>query len=716
MENNSGDIYEFAEFTLKASELNLWRDDKLVPLSPKVFETLLMLVANAGEILEKEQMIAKIWPSSFVEESNLSQNIYVLRQLFGKDRKFIETVPRRGYRFIEPVQRKKPLAVSAQKKLENEDRGLQFAWRKWSVVAGVFSLAVVVIGMAAFYISRQSEPVKPFDEITMKSLSDSGSAFSPAISPDGRFVAYLDRSQTQSLRLMDVAAGKDVEIKIESDAVPGMLTFSPDGNELYFRTRGRSRSGQRVFRMSYFGGAPVLVANDVWGSFNLSPKGDEMAFFRLDPGNNKESLIVRNISTGSERSVHDIQAPEMFFMQVPPSWSPDSRKVTYLRRQPSGERTSLEVIDVENGTMSSVATGGAKLFHVEWHPDGKSFIAVSKEADKGRQIWRIGYPDGSTRRITNDLNNYTGLSVSTDGLRIVSTKQDFASNVWVYPAGDASAGRELTSGAYGHFSLGDLRFATEDRIVFDARNEVHRDLWITGVNGSEKRRLTENMGSRNTEAVTTSDGRFIYISSNRTGSDSIWRLAQDGSTAQRITDVNGESHWFPTLSHDEQSVFYLARISGRSEIRRIDLATGETQTIFIPKEFAPSHFLQASPDGKYLAFGYKGNEEDLAVAEDGAVVTMKIGFIDLTQPDGFITHDLRTNKALIRFTNGGKTFDYIRGDRIIRRSMEKPDEEETVFALSKGSLYNFDWSLSGTQLAVAQGGTLSDVVHISLPD
>jgi pimeloyl-ACP methyl ester carboxylesterase/DNA-binding winged helix-turn-helix (wHTH) protein/class 3 adenylate cyclase len=103
------EIYSFAGFTLDAAERTLADGTKAITLPPKVFDTLRMLVENGGRVLSKEKMMAAIWDDSFVEENNLAQNISALRRVLGEtaDEKFIETVPKFGYRFVAPVSETK---------------------------------------------------------------------------------------------------------------------------------------------------------------------------------------------------------------------------------------------------------------------------------------------------------------------------------------------------------------------------------------------------------------------------------------------------------------------------------------------------------------------------------------------------------------------------------------------------------------------------------
>jgi TolB-like protein/DNA-binding winged helix-turn-helix (wHTH) protein/Flp pilus assembly protein TadD len=97
-------LYKFGPFCLDPAERKLLRGSEMVALTPKAFDTLLLLVRNSGHLLEKDELIRTLWPDSFVEEGSLSNNIFLLRKALGEDPEFIETIPRRGYRFIAAVR------------------------------------------------------------------------------------------------------------------------------------------------------------------------------------------------------------------------------------------------------------------------------------------------------------------------------------------------------------------------------------------------------------------------------------------------------------------------------------------------------------------------------------------------------------------------------------------------------------------------------------
>src|SRR5438876_3294624 len=108
MTNGGKHFYEFGPFHLDPAEHLLIRGEQPIPLAPKAFETLLLLVESSGHVLQKNELMEALWPDSFVEESNLTQNIFILRKALGGEQgeqHYIKTVPRIGYRFIAPVHR-----------------------------------------------------------------------------------------------------------------------------------------------------------------------------------------------------------------------------------------------------------------------------------------------------------------------------------------------------------------------------------------------------------------------------------------------------------------------------------------------------------------------------------------------------------------------------------------------------------------------------------
>jgi len=725
MSNNVNNLYEFGEYTVNAKERNLWRGDELIPLPPKVFATLLALVSAEGRTVTKDELLASIWSDSFVEESNLSQNIYTLRLIFGKENKFIETIPRKGYKFAIPVTRRSTSKEDLENGVEivpppREQQPLSNTFSRRSKFFAFSALVVVILLLMGLFVfnefGKDGTTTETTETLELKSITDSGTASSPTISPDGKFIAYIDRKdKARPIHLMDVQAGRTITVPFDGKVAPGMLAFSPDGRDIYFRQRGLWRNARNIYRISYFGGEPELVAEDVWGQFSISPDGNRLAFFREDTATNVDQLIVKNLRTSVETKALELAPPEQFFLLVAAAWSPDGKQLAYVLRNSQGLRSDINILTLDDGTIQKISTDLQKIFQIVWRPDGASILTLAKEPEKGRQIWNVEYPAGKTSRVTNDLNSYLEISLSKDGKTFVSELQSLTSNVWVYPINEPAAGKALTTGSYGQFALGDLNFTALDRIIYDGRNEVERDLWSVNIGDGKQTRLTSDNGSRNGQVTATSDGQYLYISSNRDDTESIWRIAQDGTDPVQITKANGEVHWYPAMSFDDRYLYYLARKKGSSEIRRILLANNTTETIYTIRDFSPLHFFRISPDGKYLAFVYKSNNDEQPEQNESKDMTVKIGLLDLESRE-IKTFGIQATRALIGFSNGGRSIDYIRSGDIMRQDLaDLTAEPKIVFSIPNERIFNFDWSFTESHLAVARGGSRSDIVMFKLP-
>src|SRR4030095_16287083 len=120
MSKQINSLYEFGEYRLDAAERLLLRGEQQIPLTPKVFDTLLVLVQHSGHLVGKDFLMKEVWSDAFVEEANLARNVWTLRKALGDDEgkhRYIETVPKTGYRFVAPVRilerTELPLAESA---------------------------------------------------------------------------------------------------------------------------------------------------------------------------------------------------------------------------------------------------------------------------------------------------------------------------------------------------------------------------------------------------------------------------------------------------------------------------------------------------------------------------------------------------------------------------------------------------------------------------
>src|SRR5574341_933443 len=233
MRKENQQSYEFGPFHLDTDERLLMRDGRVVPLPPKVFETLLALVKNSGRIVSKEELMQSLWPDTFVEESNLTQNISQIRRALGdgaSEAQYIETIPKRGYRFVAPVQR----VTSSENGLAPAEAGNGAGAevfdlapgdapangapgdsiitappirKKALAVAALLGLSLALVAVALFVYRRANTQAETaFRRINPSRLTTSGKALHAAVSRDGKYVAFVvEENDLQSLWVRQVA-------------------------------------------------------------------------------------------------------------------------------------------------------------------------------------------------------------------------------------------------------------------------------------------------------------------------------------------------------------------------------------------------------------------------------------------------------------------------------------------------------------------------------
>src|SRR5207253_11404373 len=198
-------FYKFGEFIVDGDQKVLLRNDSPLPLAPKVFDTLLILVDSGGRIVEKEQLMSRLWPDSFVEESNLTFNIQQLRKALGdnaRQPRFIETVARRGYRFIAEVNGESALASATKSELRSPSAiyppataggSDKAAKRSYLPMAALAVLVVGLIAIAWWFAQRRHAALASSTPIVSTAFKSekfaSGGVVRAVITPDGKYVA-----------------------------------------------------------------------------------------------------------------------------------------------------------------------------------------------------------------------------------------------------------------------------------------------------------------------------------------------------------------------------------------------------------------------------------------------------------------------------------------------------------------------------------------------
>ena len=732
--------YRFGEFTLDTDQRTLLRGDHPLPLTPKVFETLLILVENHSRIVEKETLMRRLWPDTFVEDANLTFNIQQIRKALGDDARhplYIETVTRRGYRFIADVEEVLPDASAgglhpARRFERAGDRppdddaestrtapesaagaGLSGArvtsTRQESVparpavapastgvskraVALAGALLVVLTGGALLAFKLANAPARPgavttYNNWEVVRLTRTGDSLAPAISPDGKYVAYVQREPgRESVRIRQLATSTEHQLLPPEPFNYQVLFFSQDGSELYFARREALDEVRSLYRVPMLGGAPKKLQEGLEAHMALSPDG---AHLYVASRSRKANYII-NTDGLEERELTSGILPF-------PAWSPDGKVIAYSRGSSStgGDNMSLYELRLGDGTTREVARRKWNyVSYKAWLPDGTGLIVSARDAKTNvNQLWFVAYPSGEARPISDDLQHLNRPSLTADARALVAEEVTLISDIWSVPLADPAGANKV--GVWGRGGLSLLR---DGRILYTSMTSGENNkIWVMNGDGTGRKQLIFDDGNVfNPEA--TPDERYIIFISNRSGDYEVWRMNADGSNPVQLTD--GKSALTPSLTPDGTWVLYR---SGRDDgIWKVPIEGGESVRVAEQGRGAT-----VSPDGKLVAY-FEGNNNRWQIAiksfADGGAANRTIA---IPSPD--------LNYDVLKWTADGKALLYACRYEGVGNVWRQPLDgvpPRKVTDFKADSISSFDVSADGKTLVCARGGWKHDIVLI----
>ncbi len=382
----------------------------------------------------------------------------------------------------------------------------------------------------------------------------------------------------ESIWLRNLTTSHNVEIVPPADVERYGQTFSPDGTYVYYIAKERNNTIGTLHRVPVRGGVSVKLVVDVDGPISFSPDGRQLAFVR-GSSTGERALMIVNADGSDERQLATRTGYHAFSFGGP-AWSPDGKSIACGAAipDPKGRLWSLVAVDVGDGSIRPLTDQKWKSVGRVWwlsEGDGMVFSATGLERSSTSQLWHLSYPGAEVQRITKDLQDYHGVSLTSDSKTLVSKQGQTLSSLWIAPNGEAEQARKILShkedDAYFYYYRTRFSWTPEGQIIYSAIVNGLPSLWMMSAEGTGNQQLSISPTENGFPSMTT-DGRHIIFVSDRTGFMNVWRMDSDGSNERQLT--SGEDETWAWCSPDNRWIVYhsgkLGQRSGRRETGAVD--------------------------------------------------------------------------------------------------------------------------------------------------
>src|SRR5262249_28304476 len=395
----------------------------------------------------------------------------------------------------------------------------------------------------------------PFERAEINNLTNNGHVAIARISPDGKYLLHaMEENGLQSLWLRHIPTGSNTQVVAPAATRYFGLTFSPDGNYIYFVRRAEAEHTISIlYSAPVLGGTPRIVVRDVDSPITFSPDGQRFAFlherhdspfwdlwtFKSD-GSDKQSIFDRRPISSDSKT---------------PIWSPDGKTILIpVSQLNANDHGGFLAVDVATGKQEPIAGTPDRIYYdAAWLPDAKALTPPAASLDSGSQKIQLAYlpyPAGEFRALTVDANDYIHPSVSADGGTIAANQTQFRQQIQIGPAEGSSDWKLLPLPS--QLIVWQWSWMPDGRIVLPQGGDVR----IVDPSGGDSVILSDRLHIPD-QVTVCGDSLIVFRQVGRSGgaAANLWRMKFDGTEQKQLT--SGVNDILPHCSADGKWVYYI---------------------------------------------------------------------------------------------------------------------------------------------------------------
>jgi len=569
-------------------------------------------------------------------------------------------------------------------------------------------VAAVVLAMAGIGVvlwprgsSSTGTANRLLQNLQVSQVTVTGSAWRPAISPDGKYVVYVQRAGVdRSLRMRQLGTDRDVEIVA---AQPGLTiqaaTVTPDGSFVDF-VRGKP-GAMTLWRVPFLGGSLKRRIDNVNSPIAWAPDGRHFAFVRAGfdgpsalmvvdaDGTNERTLATRTLPA-QYLSFDSRGTPSAQGSGIHPAWSPDGKTLALIGFEPIAGVVTRQVVfvDVTSGTERSIPLRNeASADGIEWLDTGRLLVSQLGRNDAVSQLWVLSYPNGDWSRLTNDLTNYASFSISADRRSIAVARWDYQVGISVLQGPSSEPSEMVPPGPF----VGEALAWAGDRLLYAVLSpqDNRPAVWALRSGEADPEELIGNAYS----PAATPDGRAIVFSRVENGRRGIWRADRDGRGAVEIGTSAADR---VTVTSDGKHAIYLSIDSGVQSAWMLPLEGGEPTQLANVYAFQPV----PSPDGQSVAFVSLDEQKRSVISICAVSNCSKRRNLPVAR-----------RPLALQWTPDGRGVAYSMRSNIWVQTLDGAAPSQwTRFPEDGHAIEDFEWSPDGKRLAFSRSRTNWDIV------